>query len=136
MNKEESLRIIFFDGVCNLCNGAVSFIIHHDKNDVFKLASLQSEVADEILKKYNMSSQLDTFIYLRYGTVYKRSSAALYVLYDMGFPLRLFSILLILPSFLRDPFYRLISRYRYKLFGKRDSCLLPTDDIKHKFLDS
>jgi methionine-R-sulfoxide reductase len=135
MIDKEYLNVIFFDGVCKLCNGVVQFIIKHDKQNIFKFASLQSKASSEILNKYNTESEFDTFIYLRRGNVYKRSTAALYVLYDLIWPWRLFSVFFIVPRFIRDFFYRVVSRYRYQIFGKTEACLIPTKELQHKFIN-
>ena len=136
MSDKECLNIIFFDGVCNLCDDAVQFILHKDKANLFKFGSLQSTISKEILSKYGEESELDTFIYLRNGIILKRSTAALYVLYDLRFPWRLCSVFFIIPGFIRDACYNMISKYRYKIFGKKDSCLIPSKELQHKFIDA
>lgn len=128
-------RIIFFDGVCNLCNGAVDFIIKHDKKAAFKLAALQSEEANNFLRQ-EQTEKLDSIVLYDNGKLFTKSTAALRIAKELGFPWRIFQIFLIIPKILRDPVYDLIAQYRYKLFGKRDTCRLPSEETKSRFLSN
>lgn len=128
-------KIIFFDGVCNFCNASVNFIIERDKNNIFKFCSIQSEKAKELLnlpEKYFSSP--DTFILLDENKTYTHSTAALKVAKHLSFPWHLFYIFIIIPPFVRNFFYSLFARHRYKLFGKSDTCRIPTPSEKQKFL--
>ncbi len=128
--------IIFFDGHCNLCNGAVNFIIDKDKNKKFLFASLQSLEARDTLGNIH-SSQFDTIIVLTdKGYKLERSSAALFIANNLkGWP-KLLLVFKILPKFFRDWLYNLIAKYRYSVFGKRNTCRVPTPDLKERFLDT
>lgn len=134
INSEQG--ILFFDGICNLCNTAVQFVIKRDKKDKFKFASLQSETGKEFCKKYKLSfNKLTSVIYFKQGKVYLKSTAALHVLYDLGGIWQIFFIFMIIPKFIRDFVYDLIAKNRYNLFGKRKECMLPTAQNKAKFLE-
>mgnify|MGYP001549052051 CR=1 FL=1 len=129
-------HIILFDGVCNLCNGVVKFIIKRDKDAKFKFAALQSFAAQDLLKRYHLPTDtLDTFIYIRNNVAFKRSSAALYLFNDLGGIYKLLFVGIIVPKIIRDLFYRISARSRYSIWGRRDSCMIPTEDIKSRFLD-
>ncbi|MSP58410.1 MAG: thiol-disulfide oxidoreductase DCC family protein [Flavobacteriaceae bacterium] len=132
--KEEN--IILFDGVCNLCDGVVKFIIAKDKNDKFKFTSLQSASGQSLLLKLNLPTDSFTSIVLIIGDCYfVKSLAVLQVLKELGGFWKLFYIFIIFPRPVRDFVYDLVAKTRYKLFGKRESCSMPTNDIKHKFLE-
>lgn len=129
-------KIILFDGVCNFCNFWVNFILDRDKKDLFKFAALQSKLGNEILKKFNMdNSNLESVILLDGESVYSKSTAALKIAKELSGPVKILYPLLILPKFLRDFFYDLIAKNRYKIFGKKEVCRIPTEEEKVKFLD-
>lgn len=128
-----SEKIVFFDGVCNLCNSAVDFIVRNDKNHILKIASLQGETAKKYLSQEQITN-LDSLVYFSDGEVYERSTGALKISGFLGFPWSLFKVFLILPSFLRDPVYNFIAKHRYKMFGKKESCRLPGPSEKEVFL--
>lgn len=129
-------KIILFDGVCNFCNFWVNFILDRDKKDLFKFAALQSKLGNEILKKFNMdNSSLESVILLDGESVYSKSTAALKIAKELSGPVKILYPLLILPKFLRDFFYDLIAKNRYKIFGKKEVCRIPTEEEKVKFLD-
>jgi predicted DCC family thiol-disulfide oxidoreductase YuxK len=129
-------HIILFDGICNLCTGIVKFIIRKDPGAKFKFASLQSNYGIMVLEKYKLSKEsLDTIVYIKNETHYIKSTAALKVMYDMGFPYNLMIILLVIPKRFRDLIYDKIANSRYKKFGKRDSCMVPDPDITKRFLE-
>ncbi|SMG46400.1 Predicted thiol-disulfide oxidoreductase YuxK, DCC family [Marivirga sericea] len=131
--KEEK-PIIFFDGVCNLCNGAINFIIDHDKTAYFKFAPLQSRVADEYLPT-SLTKNTDSIILWESEKIYSRSTAALRIAKKLNGLWKLFYVFMIFPKFARDSVYKLIAKNRYKWFGKRETCRLPTEDIKNRFLE-
>lgn len=134
MNLENN-HIILFDGVCNLCNNSVKFIIKRDNKAKFKFASLQSDIGKNYIKNFDLPyNKPDTFVYIRNKKPYIRSSAGLFVLKDLGGIWKLFFALIIIPAFLRDFIYMLISKSRYKIWGKKDSCMIPTQDISDRFL--
>ena len=128
--------IVFFDGVCNLCNQSVQFLIRKDKKDIFKFASLQSQTGQEFCKAQNISlNELTSVIYFKDGKTHIKSSAALHALNDLGGLWRLSFGFMIVPKFIRDFVYDLIAKNRYRLFGKRQECMLPTAENKAKFLE-
>ena len=129
-------RIILFDGVCNLCNSSVQFVIKRDREAKFKYASLQSVSGQALLKKFNLPlEQFDSFIYINGDQVFQRSAGALNVLKDLGGFWKLLYGFIIVPSFIRDFVYNYIAKNRYKFFGKRESCMIPTPELKKRFLD-
>ncbi len=133
--NHSSDNIIFFDGICNLCNSSIDFVIKRDKKRQFKYASLQSQTAKEVLDPGSLDLNNPASFILYYdGKIQRKSSAALFVLTRLGFPYRLAGIFLIIPRFIRNWFYDLIARNRYSWFGQRDTCRLPTDEEKELFL--
>lgn len=132
----QSPHIILFDGVCNLCNGSVQFIIRHDKNGIFKFASLQSDYAASLpdLKGYTGDS-LSTLVLQQGDAFYFKSAAALRIARLLRFPISLTYVFIIVPAPLRDAAYDWIARNRYAWFGKRETCWLPTSELKSRFLD-
>lgn len=138
MNVREQSRknpVVLFDGVCNLCNGAVQFIIRYDKKGVFRFAPLQQlddEQADTAIQEEQKT--LSSVLLLENGTLYKESTAILRIAKQLRFPINLSYAFIILPAFLRDPVYRWIAKNRYRWFGKKDQCMLPTTALKARFL--
>ena len=130
--------IIFFDGVCNLCNGAVNFIIDRDKNRHFYYASLQSEQAKSVLKELGEEdTKLETIIYKdKDNRIHTKSSAVLKIAKNLNAGWPLLYIFIVLPKFIRDAIYDFIASRRYSWFGKRDTCRLPDPELKERFLDS
>lgn len=127
--------IILFDGICNFCNGSVNFIIENDKKDYFKFAPLQSEIAQELLEKYDINKdETDSVVLIENDRAYTRSTAVLKVAQKLGGIYSLLYGLIIVPKFIRDFFYETFAKYRYKLFGKKDVCMMPTPEIRNKFL--
>ena len=135
MNKQFTHSIILFDGVCNLCNGAVNFVIKRDPGNVFKFAPLQEKQGALLLKTHAIDIQkLDSIVLIENGNVYTKSSAALRIARKMSNLWSLFFVLLIIPSFIRDGVYDFIAKNRYKWFGKKEQCMIPTQGLKEKFL--
>lgn len=127
--------IVLFDGVCNLCNGLVQFVIKKDKKAKFRMGSLQSESGQKLLKKYDLPvHDYESFVYIKEGQVYLKSSGALHVLKDLGGAWRLCFVLIIIPKPIRDFFYGLIAKNRYSFFGKRTVCMMPTPELQSRFL--
>ncbi|NMH29022.1 thiol-disulfide oxidoreductase DCC family protein [Flavobacterium sp. SE-s28] len=136
-NLPQGKKIILFDGVCNLCNSFVQYVIERDKKDTFRFASLQSEIGEEILNHIGIDrSKTDSIILYEPGIAYYyKSSAALeiakslsgFVSWSFGFK--------ILPTAFRDWVYDYVAKNRYKWFGKQESCWLPTPELKGKFID-
>ena len=127
--------VILFDGVCNLCNGAVQFIIKRDKTSKFLFASLQSDFGQSQLQKFGLDpSELHSIIALDNGKFFERSDAALTIASGLAQPWPMLGVFRILPRFFRDWIYDLISKNRYKIFGKRESCMIPTPELKGRFV--
>ena len=127
--------ISLFDGVCNFCNYWVNFIIDHDAENNFKFTALQSEKGNELLDKFNLpKDDFDSFILISNDKVYKKSVAALRIAGQLkGWP-KLLIPFQILPAQITDLFYDVIAKNRYKFFGKREACRIPTAEEKAKFL--
>jgi len=135
MDYSPGASYIFFDGVCNLCNGFVQFVINHDKNARFKFASLQSEAAQNILLPFHFPlEELKTIALVENGKIYLRSKAVLRIAKHLDGPWKLFVVFSIFPTFISDAVYNLVSKYRYKIFGKKDSCMVPTPELKSRFI--
>lgn len=130
-------KLILFDGVCNLCNRAVQYIIKHDKQHLFVFAALESRIGKEILKTYNIdTSKTDSILlYSKKNGVKVKSTAALLIAKDLGFPRNGLSLFLIVPAFIRNVVYDFIARNRYKWFGKQDACMIPTKALEARFLE-
>jgi predicted DCC family thiol-disulfide oxidoreductase YuxK len=128
-------KIILFDGVCNLCNGAVTYIIKRDKKNIFKFAALQSEVGKELISKFNIDTEkVDSIILIDGEKHYEKSSAALRISKELSGAFPLLFGFMILPKFIRNSVYDYIAKNRYKWFGKKESCMIPTPELKSKFL--
>lgn len=138
MNSEEIKRekIILFDGVCNLCNGSVIFILQREKNPVFQFASIQSEAGKELLESCGLPKDYNqAVILIDNGRIYLGSTAALKIGQTLKFPWSFLSYAgFIIPRFIRDWAYTQIAVNRYQWFGKRDVCMLPTENLKTRFL--
>jgi len=127
--------IILFDGVCNLCNASVSFVIERDKKNVFQFASLQSSFGQEVLKKHQLSaSDFDSMILLQNGIIHQRSDAALRIAKELSGAWKLLYSFIIVPRFIRNGVYNFVARNRYKWFGKQEACMIPTPELKAKFI--
>jgi predicted DCC family thiol-disulfide oxidoreductase YuxK len=128
-------KTILFDGVCNLCNSSVQFIIKRDPKGHFKFASIQSETGRSLLKQFGVDKEIDSFILIENQRIYLKSSAALRVCRNLNGIWKLLTILRILPAPFRDFFYDIVAKNRYKWFGKIESCMIPTKEMKKRFLD-
>lgn len=128
--------IILFDGVCNLCSGAVQYVIKRDFQHRFRFASLQSPFGQEVLKHFNLqANEMKSFILYENGKIYTKSTGALKVAKRLKGLSRLLYSLIIIPVFIRDAVYNVIARNRYKWFGKKEACWLPTPELKKLFID-
>jgi predicted DCC family thiol-disulfide oxidoreductase YuxK len=128
--------IILFDGVCNLCNGAVQFVIKRDDKNRFLFASLQSEEGKQILEDHNFPmNKMDSFFLVENGKVYDKSTAALKVLKKLSGLWSLLYGFIIVPKFIRDGVYNWIAKNRYQWFGQKDECMIPTPELRVKFLN-
>ena len=131
----EQYGIILFDGVCNLCNYVVRFIIRHDKKERFRFVAAQSDKGKILLKANGIEeNSLNSIFYFKKEKVFIQSDAALKILFDLGYPYKLFYPFIFLPRFIRDNVYTLIARNRYLLFGKKEECMLPDENNKIRFL--
>jgi predicted DCC family thiol-disulfide oxidoreductase YuxK len=127
--------IILFDGVCNLCDNAVQFIIRHDPGEKFLFASLQGEFGQQLMKQYNLpSANFNSFILLQNNKVFNKSTGALKVAKQIKGAWKLLYIFIVVPKFIRDAVYTWIANNRYKWFGKKDDCMIPTPQLKTRFL--
>lgn len=124
--------IVLFDGVCNLCNGAVQFIIARDKHQGFRFASLQSTFGQQYQEQVG---EVDSILLVEEGQVYQKSTAALRIARKLNGLWPMLFVFIIIPPFLRDFIYDIIARNRYRWFGKKESCWLPTPDLKTRFID-
>lgn len=129
-------KLILFDGVCNLCNASVLYVIKRDKKDMFRFATLQSEIGKQIIQHYRLdTSKTDSILlYSETKGLSIKSSAALQIAKHLGFPYNLTSIFFIIPPFIRNWVYDYIAKNRYKWYGKKEQCMVPTPELKAKFL--
>lgn len=130
-------KIILFDGVCNLCNDSVQLIIERDKNDVFRFASLQSEVGQKLTTERGIDPEaMDSIILIEPGIAYyEKSTAALEISKHLTGGYSLLRYFSFLPEGFRNGVYDIIAKNRYKWFGKKDECMIPTPELKAKFLE-
>jgi predicted DCC family thiol-disulfide oxidoreductase YuxK len=128
------VNIILFDGECNFCDHSVQFIIKRDKKALHNFASIQSDAGQELIRKYRVPADIDSIILVKANKCYYHSSAALRICSDLDGGWKLLYCLVIVPKPIRDFFYRIVAKNRYKWFGKKDSCMLPSPDIRKRFL--
>lgn len=129
-------HIILFDGVCNLCNAAVQFVIKNDRKKLFKFASLQSEIGKSIVAESTINTaDTDSFVLYSNGHYYTHSTAALMVLKTLGGTWKVLYAFIIVPKFLRNAIYKFVAANRYRIFGRKDECLMPTNDLQARFLN-
>lgn len=129
-------QVVLFDGVCNLCNASVQTLIKLDKKGVLKFASLQSDFGQKVLVDNNLDQQnFNTFLYYKNQKLYSRSTAAIYVFSELGIVFQGVKIFLLVPKFIRDGIYNYVSKNRYKWFGRKESCWLPTPELKERFIE-
>lgn len=127
--------IVLFDGVCNFCNSSVNFLIEHDKAGYFKFAPLQSEIGQKLLEEHKIDkTEIDSVIVIEDNKAFTHSTAALKLAKGLGGIWSLGYVFIIVPKFIRDFFYRLFAKNRYRLFGKKDACMMPTPEIRARFL--
>ncbi|WP_231464890.1 thiol-disulfide oxidoreductase DCC family protein [Pedobacter sp. Leaf132] len=132
----ETQPVIFFDGICSLCNASVQFVIEHDKKNYFKFTALQGNYARAVLPKFAVNPEiLNSTLLLENGKLYTKSSSALRVAKKLNGLWPLLYGFIIIPKFIRDWFYDIIAKNRYKWWGKQESCWVPTPELKSKFYD-
>lgn len=136
MNQYSSEPVILFDGVCNFCNYWVNFAIKRDRKKKLKFTTLQGETAKQLLPQYNINpTSLSSVILIDNGKAYTQSSAAIRICKYLNGGWKLFYGLMIIPKFIRDLFYNIIARNRYKWFGKKEECMIPTPELRERFLN-
>ena len=135
-NLPKDKKIILFDGVCNLCDSAVQFVIEHDKKDMFRFVALQSELGQEILKHIGINPKnIDSVILYEPGIAYHyKSTAAIEIAKSLGGFWHLGTLFRIIPTGIRNQLYDYIAKNRYKWYGKKETCWIPTQELKSKFL--
>ena len=127
-------QLVLFDGVCQFCNGSVQFIINRDPNNQFLFAPIQSPLGQALMEHYQLVDEPDTFVLVSEGGFLTRSDAVLSTVKKLSGLWPIFSVFKVLPKRLRDAAYTLFGRYRYKLFGRLETCQIPTDELKAKFI--
>ena len=128
--------VILFDGVCNLCNGSVLFILNRDPSGIFRFAPLQSETGKNLLSKFDLpNDKLDSIILVENNEYYLRSTAALKILQRLGALWKIVYVFMLVPRPVRDYIYEIVARNRYKWYGKRAECMIPSSDIESRFLE-
>lgn len=128
--------IVLFDGLCTVCDGSVQAILKRDRSGVFRFASLQGRFGQEVLRRTGLpSSELQTLILLENGRTHLRSTAVLRILHRLGGFWRIFDVFRLIPTPLRDAAYRLFARNRHRLFGRMETCSIPTPEVRSRFID-
>jgi len=135
VNNFKGKSIILFDGICNLCNSSVNFIIRNDKKEHFLFASLQSDAAKDILLQYQVKKiKFDSILLIENGEIFEKSRAALRISRNLDGAYRFIYFLKIIPRFITDSIYHIVARNRYKWFGKKEFCMMPSSQVKNRFL--
>lgn len=128
--------MVLFDGVCNLCNASVAFILKHERGPTLRFAALQSDAGQSMLEAIGRDpDQLDSIVLVEGQRAWERSDAVLRIAGHLRAPWRWTQALTAVPRWIRDPVYRGIARHRYWLFGKRDACMMPTDAVRERFVE-
>ncbi len=135
-NLPQDKKVILFDGVCNLCDNTVQFIIKHDKKDIFRFVPIQSELGGEIISYLGIdTSKTDSILLYEPGyAYYYKAEAALKIAKELGGAVSLLSIFSALPNWLTNAVYDYIARNRYRWYGKKSECMVPTPEMRAKFL--
>lgn len=127
--------LVLFDGLCNFCNSSVNYVVKHDKLNRFKFAPLQSEKGQLLLNKYHIdTAKTDSIVFILNEKSYIKSTAAILIAKQLGGMHILLSVFLIIPSFVRDFIYDFIAKNRYKWFGRKEVCMVPSEEVKSKFI--
>ncbi|OAB77960.1 thiol-disulfide oxidoreductase DCC family protein [Cochleicola gelatinilyticus] len=135
MDKTEKHSIILFDGVCNLCNSSINFVIRHDPKNRFQFAALQSEIGASLTEEFTIDpNDTDSIILIENNTAYVKSTAALRIAKGLSGAYPLLYAFIIIPTFIRNKVYDYVAKNRYKWYGKKDSCMIPTPELKSRFL--
>ncbi len=136
-NVPKDKQLIVFDGVCNLCNSSVSYVIKRDKKNNFLFAPLQSDIGVALINEFNIDTVKTDSILLynpSTNTIKYKSSAALHIAKHLDFPIKLMAVFFIIPTFVRNWVYNFIAKNRYKWYGKKDACMIPTPELQAKFI--
>lgn len=128
-------KVVLFDGVCNFCESSVQFILRHDKTGSLRFASLQSEIGQQLLTAYGISHELQSVVFVESAKAYTKSAAAFRIARYFGGWWKLLLVFSILPAFITDFGYDIIAKNRYRWFGKKDACMIPSADIRSRFLE-
>jgi predicted DCC family thiol-disulfide oxidoreductase YuxK len=132
----QNKKIVFFDGICNLCDASIQFIIKYDKNDVFRFVSIQSELGKMIISHIGIDiSKIDSIIlYIPNKAYFTKANAVLTIIKDLDSFLSIFYFLKIVPNYIKNTMYDFVAKNRYKWYGKKEYCLIPSTELKSKFL--
>ena len=136
MTNSPKTPVLLFDGVCNLCVGSVQFFLKHDKKGILKFASLQSEFGKKQIKIHQIPENVDSLILIENNKAHYFSAAALRAAGLMGGLWPVLKIFLVLPPFIRNGVYKWIAKNRYRWFGTKESCWLPTPELKSRFIEN
>ncbi|HEV7645544.1 MAG TPA: thiol-disulfide oxidoreductase DCC family protein [Pyrinomonadaceae bacterium] len=135
MTVTTKFPIILFDGVCNFCDSSVNFVIKRDEKQHFKFAPLQSEAGQKLVEEYGLNKPgIDSVILIENGRAYTHSTAALKIANQLGGIYGWAYLFIYVPRVIRDFFYKLFARNRYRLFGKKEECMIPTPEVRERFL--
>ncbi|NHM01993.1 DUF393 domain-containing protein [Flavobacterium sp. KDG-16] len=135
-NLPKDKKIILFDGICNYCNDKINFVIRKDKNDVFRFVPLQSETGQKIIQYLGINPSIDSIILYEPGYAYFIKSEAVFrIIKDLSSSVKVLLLFTFIPTSIKNIFYDIIARNRYNWFGKKESCMIPTLELKSKFLE-
>lgn len=132
---ETGAPIVLFDGVCNFCNRMVRFAIRNDPKARLKFAPLQSRAGQAVLEQFGVSPEADTVVLIDNGRAYTYAAASIRICRHLRWPVKMLYAFIIIPGFISQPFYKWIARNRYKWFGRKEQCMVPTAEVKARFLD-
>lgn len=136
MHYLKNNAIILFDGICNLCNSSVNFVIKHDTKKQFIFASLQSDAAKDILLQFGIINlPLESIILIENNKIYKKSTAVLRIAKQLNNGIQFSYVFILIPKFIRDAIYNFIGKYRYQWFGKKHECMIPSKELKNRFIE-
>lgn len=134
-NLPKDKKIVLFDGVCNYCNDKINFIIKNDKQDIFRFVALQSETGQKIIKYLGMDSSIDSIVLYEPGYAYFIKSEAVFrIIKHLSSSVRLLLFFNFIPTSIKNVFYDIIAKNRYNWYGKKESCMMPTEEVKRKFI--
>lgn len=126
--------VVLFDGVCNYCNSMVNFAIRNDPKAVLKFAPLQSDAGKALQQKFTIAPEIDSLVFIDNDKAYVYADAALRITKYLRWPAKMLYVFMIVPAFIRTPVYKWIAKNRYKWFGKKETCMIPTSAVKSRFL--